>query len=177
MTQTCVNNMNDVFQNTVKRLTKRHICKRFSEDVYPAAGLPLSYQPHIYYVHHKTAFVSCSHFMQAWAACNSHVVNIWLSLSLLGLHHSSRVDLRSHLQIQLNQLHINHKCHIKGPIWTYALYKPLACYNGHGVGSLTQPLYAAVVAVTLSPRSPYLRFKLDMADPLPSCIMPTIQAM
>ena len=61
--------------------------------------------------------------------CNGHTVNTWLTPSLLGLQYQSTVDLRSYLQIQLNQLRINHQCHIDAPVWTYAFYKLSACYK------------------------------------------------
>ena len=63
------------------------------------------------------------------ALCNGHTVNTWLTPSLLGLQYQSIVDLRSYLQVQLNQLRINHECHIDAPVWTYALYKLSACYT------------------------------------------------
>ena len=58
--------------------------------------------------------------------CNDHTVNTWLTPSLLGLHQWLTHDLRSY---QLNNLRINHQCHIDAPIWTYALFKPLAGYK------------------------------------------------
>ena len=63
--------------------------------------------------------------------CNGHTVNTWLTPSLLGLQYQSIVDLRSYLQVQLNQLanRINHQCHIDAPVSTYALYKLSACYK------------------------------------------------
>ena len=80
-----------------------------------------------------------SHYMQAKHGtvkssprrgdCNGHTVNTWLTTSLLGLQYQSIVDLRSYLQVQLNQLRINHQCHIDAPVWTYALYKLSACYK------------------------------------------------
>ena len=48
--------------------------------------------------------------------CNGHTVNTWLTPSLLGLQYQSTVDLRSYLQIQLNQLRINHQRHIDAPV-------------------------------------------------------------
>ena len=61
--------------------------------------------------------------------CNGHTDNTWLSPSLLDLHHESTHDLRSYLQVQVNQLCINHQCHFDAPVWTEALYKPLACFT------------------------------------------------
>ena len=48
--------------------------------------------------------------------CNGHTVNTWLTPSLLSLQYQSIVDLRSYLQVQLNQLRINHQCHIDAPV-------------------------------------------------------------
>ena len=42
----------------------------------------------------------------AFLNCNGHTVNTWLTPSLLGLQYQSIVDLRSCLQVQLNQLRI-----------------------------------------------------------------------
>ena len=80
-----------------------------------------------------------SHYMQAKHGtvkssprrgdCNGHTVDTSLTPSLLGLQYQSIVDLRSYLQIQLNQLRINHQYHIDAPVWTYALYKLSACYS------------------------------------------------
>ena len=80
MTQTCVNNMKDVFQNTVQR----HICKRFSEDVYPAAGLPLSYQPHIYYVH-VVVCITRQHLSAVHISCK-HGQHVTVMSSIYGFH-------------------------------------------------------------------------------------------
>ena len=83
--------------------------------------------------------------------CNGHTVNTWLTPSLLGLQYQSTVDLRSYLQIQLDQLRINHQCQVDAPVWTYALYKLFACYSGSGAGLLTQPRHASVAALLLNP--------------------------
>ena len=84
-----------------------------------------------------------SHYMQAKHGtvkssprrgdCNGHTVNTWRTPSLLGLQYQSIVDLRSYLQVQLNQLRINHQCHIDAPVWTYALYKLSACYSDYAL--------------------------------------------
>ena len=46
-------------------------------------------------------------------------------LSLLDFHHKSRADLRSYGLIQLNQLGINHQCHVDTTVLDLELFTSL----------------------------------------------------
>ena len=91
---------------------------------------------------------------------NGHTVNTWLTPSLLGLQYQSIVDLRSYLQVQLNQLRINHQCHIDAPVWTYALYKLSACYK-KDIGRVLQ---VAGIVITVTEAQNDIRRVLQVAD-------------